>query len=55
MEYTKGFLVSVQKKLSNEKFVQGAPAQVLENERNKEQDALNKIAALEQSIVSLKG
>ncbi|MBS4038976.1 MAG: valine--tRNA ligase [Flavobacteriales bacterium] len=55
LEYTKGFLVSVQKKLSNEKFVQGAPAQVLENERNKEQDALNKIAALEQSIASLKG
>lgn len=53
LEYTKGFLVSVQKKLSNEKFVQGAPAQVLENERNKEQDALNKIAALEQSIANL--
>jgi valyl-tRNA synthetase len=53
LEYTKGFLASVQKKLSNEKFVNGAPAQVLANERNKEQDALNKIGALEQSIANL--
>ncbi len=54
LNYTKGFLKSVQAKLSNEKFVAGAPAQVLENERKKEADALSKIATIEQSLASLK-
>lgn len=54
LEYTKGFLKSVQAKLNNEKFVNGAPKQVIENELKKESDALAKIATLEQSIASLK-
>ncbi len=54
LEYTKGFLASVEKKLSNEKFVAGAPEQVIANERKKQADALAKIATLEQSITSLK-
>ncbi|UGS24915.1 valine--tRNA ligase [Flavobacterium channae] len=54
LKYTQGFLRSVQGKLSNEKFVSGAPEQVIANERKKEADALAKIATLEQSIASLK-
>ena len=54
LNYTKGFLRSVQGKLSNEKFVFGAPEQVIANERKKEADALAKIATLEQSLASLK-
>ncbi|GGC91667.1 valine--tRNA ligase [Flavobacterium lutivivi] len=53
LNYTKGFLRSVQGKLSNEKFVSGAPEQVIANERKKEADALAKIATLEQSLASL--
>jgi valyl-tRNA synthetase len=54
LNYTKGFLRSVQGKLSNEKFVAGAPEQVIANERKKEADALAKITTLEQSLASLK-
>lgn len=54
LNYTKGFLHSVRGKLSNEKFVSGAPAQVIENERKKEADALAKITMIEQSIAGLK-
>ncbi|ENI5845359.1 valine--tRNA ligase [Flavobacterium psychrophilum] len=54
LNYTKGFLKSVQGKLSNEKFVTGAPEKVLEMERKKEADALAKIATIEQSLSSLK-
>ncbi len=54
LNYTKGFLASVDKKLSNEKFVAGAPEQVIANERKKQADALAKIATLEQSIASLR-
>jgi valyl-tRNA synthetase len=53
LKYTQGFLGSVRGKLSNEKFVAGAPAQVIENERKKEADALAKIATIEQSLKSL--
>ena len=53
LNYTKGFLKSVQGKLSNEKFVAGAPEKVLEIERKKEADALAKIETLEQSLASL--
>ncbi|MEN9910313.1 MAG: hypothetical protein RLZZ540_3472 [Bacteroidota bacterium] len=52
--YIKGFLKSVQAKLSNEKFVAGAPEKVIANERQKEADALAKIETLEQSLLSLK-
>ncbi|WP_394759775.1 valine--tRNA ligase [Flavobacterium sp.] len=54
LNYTKGFLKSVQGKLSNEKFVAGAPEKVLEMERKKESDALAKIATIEQSLAGLK-
>jgi valyl-tRNA synthetase len=54
LKYTQGFLKSVQGKLNNEKFVAGAPEQVIANERNKEADALAKIATIEQSLASLK-
>jgi valyl-tRNA synthetase len=54
LNYTKGFLRSVQGKLSNEKFVGGAPEKVLEMERKKESDALSKIATIEQSIAGLR-
>jgi valyl-tRNA synthetase len=53
LNYTKGFLKSVQGKLSNEKFVAGAPEQVLANERKKEADALQKIAVLEEKLAGL--
>lgn len=54
LQYTKGFLTSVQKKLSNEKFVSGAPEQVVMNERKKESDAQSKITILEEKLKSLK-
>jgi valyl-tRNA synthetase len=53
LNYNKGFLKSVQAKLSNEKFVAGAPEKVIEMERKKEADALAKIATIEQSLASL--
>ncbi|MGY0391777.1 valine--tRNA ligase [Bizionia sp. KMM 8389] len=54
LKYTEGFLKSVQKKLSNERFVGGAPEQVIANERKKEADALAKIETLKSSLASLK-
>jgi valyl-tRNA synthetase len=53
LDYTKGFLQSVQKKLQNEKFMAGAPEQVVVIERKKEADALSKIAILEEKLASL--
>jgi valyl-tRNA synthetase len=53
LEYAQGFLASVMKKLSNERFVAGAPAQVLEMERKKQADAEAKIKALEESLAKL--
>jgi valyl-tRNA synthetase len=53
LKYTKGFLESVRKKLTNEKFMAGAPDQVVAGERKKEADALNKIAVLEEKIAEL--
>lgn len=53
LDYTKGFLNSVMKKLSNERFVSGAPAQVIEMERKKQADAEAKIKALEESLSKL--
>jgi valyl-tRNA synthetase len=54
LNYTKGFLKSVQSKLANEKFVAGAPEKVLANEKQKEADALAKITTIEQSLAGLK-
>ncbi len=54
LNYTQGFLKSVQIKLSNEKFVTNAKPEIIENERKKEADALAKIATIEQSIAGLK-
>jgi len=49
-----GFLVGVQKKLSNERFVQNAPEAVVALERKKQSDAEEKIATLRESIAALK-
>ncbi|MCG8391240.1 MAG: hypothetical protein MJA30_37155, partial [Cytophagales bacterium] len=53
LEYTKGFLASVNKKLNNEKFVKGAPTQVVEMEQRKKTDAEAKIKSLEESLAAL--
>lgn len=53
LEYTKGFLNSVMKKLSNERFVSGAPEKVIEMERKKQADAEAKIKTLEESLAKL--
>jgi valyl-tRNA synthetase len=53
LEYQKGFLVSVEKKLSNERFVQNAKPEVVELEKRKKADAEQKIKALEESLASL--
>ena len=53
LNYTQGFLKSVQKKLSNERFVNNAPEQVITSERKKEADALAKIETLQESLQGL--
>lgn len=53
LDYTKGFLQSVQKKLSNERFVNNAPEKVVAMERKKAADAEAKIETLEKSLTSL--
>jgi len=50
LAYTKGFLASVEKKLSNEKFVNGAPAEVVNGEKKKKQDAESRIAVIKTQI-----
>ena len=54
LAYQQGFLATVMKKLSNERFVSSAPAQVVENEQNKKRDAEAKIAAIEAQLAALK-
>ena len=54
LAHLRGFLASVDKKLSNERFVAGAPTQVLETERKKKADAEAKIKALEERLAVLK-
>ena len=53
LTYTEGFLKSVQKKLSNERFVNNAPEAVITSERKKESDALAKIETLKESLETL--
>ena len=53
IKYLKGFLVSVEKKLSNEKFVANAKPEIVENERKKQKDAQEKIAILEEKLKNL--
>ena len=53
LDYNKGFLVSIQKKLKNERFVNNAPEKVILMERKKESDTLSKIAMLEERLKSI--
>ncbi|MBR5119262.1 MAG: valine--tRNA ligase [Muribaculaceae bacterium] len=55
LQYAQGFLVSVEKKLSNERFVANAPEAVVAAERKKQADALSKIATLQETLAALKG
>ena len=54
LDYNRGFLVNVMKKLENERFVQNAPNNVLELERKKKSDAESKIKSLEERMKELK-
>ena len=54
LKYAQGFLKSVEAKLSNERFVNGAPAAVVEKERKKKADAEAKIAVIEQQLAGLR-
>jgi len=53
VSYLKGFLISVEKKLSNERFVANAKPEIVEVERQKQKDAQDKIAILEEKLKSL--
>lgn len=53
LKHLEGFLNGVKKKLSNERFVNNAPAAVVELERKKQSDAESKIATLKETIASL--
>ena len=53
LKYAKGFLQSVRKKLDNERFVSNAPDKVIEMERKKEADALEKISVIEKRLAAL--
>ena len=53
LNYTEGFLLSVSRKLGNERFVQNAKPEIVENERRKQADAESKIASLKENIAAL--
>jgi valyl-tRNA synthetase len=55
ISYTRGFLESVQKKLSNERFVSGAPQDVVEKEKQKQADAESRIKVIEEQLRALGG
>jgi valyl-tRNA synthetase len=55
LAYYKGFLDSVMRKLSNERFVQNAPPAVIELERKKKSDTELKIKSLEEALKGLSG
>lgn len=54
LEYAQGFVASVEKKLSNERFVQNAPEQVVDKERQKLSDGKERMEKIRQSLESLK-
>ena len=54
LEYARGFLKSVEKKLSNERFIQNAPEPVVARERAKQSDAESRIRSLEEQLLHLK-
>jgi valyl-tRNA synthetase len=53
LNYLKGFLISVDKKLSNDKFVQNARPEVIDLERKKKQDAEEKIKVIKETLAIL--
>lgn len=53
LKYYEGFLLSVEKKLSNERFVQNAKPEIVANERKKQADAESKIATIKETIAGL--
>ena len=53
LDYTRGFLASVQRKLSNQRFVDNAPQKVVDLERKKAADAEAKIETLQKSLANL--
>ena len=55
LKYLEGFLSSVMKKLSNERFVQNAKPEIVDNERKKQADAESKIELIKESIKTLNG
>jgi valyl-tRNA synthetase len=52
LEYLKGFLQSIDKKLSNDRFIKNARQEVIELERKKQADAEAKIKIIEESLIS---
>jgi len=54
LKYQQGFLNSVMKKLSNERFVSGAPEQVVAAEQKKRDDAESRITSIKEQLVALK-
>jgi valyl-tRNA synthetase len=54
LSYTKGFLLSVKKKLENERFVLTAPSDIVAKEKKKKTDAENRIKVLEEQLASMK-
>lgn len=55
IEYYRGLLGSIEKKLNNDKFVNNAPVAVVDNERKKKSDTLERISALQDTIKALRG
>jgi valyl-tRNA synthetase len=53
IEYSKGFIQSIQKKLENERFVESAPKELVEKERKKLEDGLTRLGALEESLAQM--
>ena len=54
LNYTRGFLISVLKKLENERFISTAPSEVVEKEKKKKADAENRIKVIEIQLMDLK-